>query len=906
MLAELVQLFVAPMLLFATAASPPAGGVGVPIPAGADFTQVVSGHLLAQAFGPDTDRAELNLEGKPHVEALIIQTKACVEAGYHVTYRIVVRNRGMVPATNISIENRYPGGTEFVRGTRPPDVVDPTQNLIIWYEPFLAPSEFLSYTFTVKVVAPGRLVDEVQVVYQGVGGPDDQEPKRVLTDHIIHGSCSNPPAGVGTDEEPFSLVVLPDTQKYTRFNPQIFTAQTKWIAENAEKENIAFVTHVGDLVDKNTRAEWERARDAMSVLDDVVPYQVVPGNHDMGSENFETSADKRDTSLYNEYFPDSKFRTKLHFGATRVIGTMDNSYQYFRGGGLDWLVLALEFGPRQEVIDWANRVLTDHPNHRVIIVTHSYLRPTDDLDEGNIASYGVGDDGDGPHDGLGIWTELASQHKNVVMVLSGHEKGDGAGRRVGEGIHGNKVYEMMSNYQHFENGGNGFLRLIRVDASAGKIEVKTFSPSLGTFKKDDDNEFSFDEVDFNIPDPAFALPAGGLPPLTPRTPGKFGATICDPAERGCVPFLPGLGINFQLAQSPTQQVRVCSKYQGTACIPQRPNLGVRFAEAIADILPGDCRVLEDDVIQTPAYYDALQRRGASAAYFNRSLETSDKDFTRLLHENSLRGTLHTTLARHQLVTQAPANRRAGGGQDGLAQDYVKIQAARLKAFEGIARDAVFSAEQAIGRACGLAHAGKAGQEMEQKIVPVRAAFAGLLARRRAAYANMQQVYAASRDFEATYVAHQKEDERQAAALKPLWEVALSDIKTQTLECAKESFFAADVETSWCESNGYAGYVVRGAPEPEKARRGEVGAPDTSDIVSRTSIDAGAVKGKVCGGAPGDPWWADDCSCQCNDQIPVGGGFKSCQELNPITRHDITITSPEECLLEEVKHADPFF
>ena len=45
------------------------------------------------------------------------------------------------------------------------------------------------------------------------------------------------------------------------------------------------------------------------------------------------------------------------------------------------------------------------------------------------------------------------------MVFSGHVLNDGQGRRVSEGDYGNKVYQMLSNYQMQTNGGNGFLRL---------------------------------------------------------------------------------------------------------------------------------------------------------------------------------------------------------------------------------------------------------------------------------------------------------------------------------------------------------------------------------------------------------------------------------------------------------------
>lgn len=894
MFGQLVQLLVAPALLLANAAT----SIPVPIPAGADFTQLVSHQLLAGS--PRVAAISLTPGGtRPPLEATLIQYKTCADAGYHLTYRIVVRNRSQAVVNGIEVRNRYPAGTSFVRGTRQPDAVDPVERLIIWFEGGLAPSQILSYTFTVEVEAGGKLTDQLQVLYQ----KDDGTVGEVLTDHIIYGSCSNPPAGVTVEEEPFTLVVLPDTQKYSRFHPEIFSAQTRWIAESAEREKIAYVLHVGDLVDKNTRNEWRVAQEAMSELDDIVPYQVVPGNHDMGSVGFETSADVRDTKLYNEFFPVEKFRPQLQFGGTYELGSMDNSYQYFEAGGLEWLVLALEFGPRQRVVDWANEVIAAHPNHRVIVVTHSYLGPTDERTEGNIVHYGVGDDGDGPHDGKQLWEQLVSKHKNIVMVFSGHDKGDGGGRRVSQGIYGNSVYEMMSNFQHFENGGNGFLRLVRIDTTKGRIEVKTFSPSLNTFKRDGDHEFEFEGVDFDVPDPANALPGPQPPAGAPRKQGVFGATICHPAEQNCIPFLPILGINFQRAQEPAQQPRVCSQYNGALCQENRPRLGVRFAEAVADILPGDCRIVEDDIIASPPFQDAFNRRGALADFSVRPLVNSGNDFKQLIHENTLRGIGHTERARQQLVVRRE-------GQGGLLADYGQVLTEREAAFEKVVQEAIFNAEQALGRGCGDSRKQPAQQAMTARMAGMRATYQAWLAQRRAAYITMQQIYGQTRDFEATYAAHAREDERTETELRGLWETILDEFKAQTLVCAREEKFAADVETSWCESNNYASFVVRGAPEPARAQIPPgVAAPETGDLNPFAAvIDDGSVRGEVCGGGPGDPWWADDCSCQCNDLVPVGGGndVASCQSTRPITRHDISVTSQEECLADFGKHRDPFF
>ena len=45
----------------------------------------------------------------------------------------------------------------------------------------------------------------------------------------------------------FKIVVLPDTQIYSESYPEIFYSQTDWIVDNVVAEDIAFVTHLGDV-----------------------------------------------------------------------------------------------------------------------------------------------------------------------------------------------------------------------------------------------------------------------------------------------------------------------------------------------------------------------------------------------------------------------------------------------------------------------------------------------------------------------------------------------------------------------------------------------------------------------------------------------------------------------------------
>ena len=101
-----------------------------------------------------------------------------------------------------------------------------------------------------------------------------------------------------------TLAVLPDTQYYSQKYPLHFEVQTRWIADSRDLLNIAFVTHLGDIVDSEAEEQqWMRADRAMRLLDGLVPYAVVPGNHDMNSD--------RGTPLYHRYFPESRFAPGL-------------------------------------------------------------------------------------------------------------------------------------------------------------------------------------------------------------------------------------------------------------------------------------------------------------------------------------------------------------------------------------------------------------------------------------------------------------------------------------------------------------------------------------------------------------------------------------------------------------------
>ena len=296
------------------------------------------------------------------------------------------------------------------------------------------------------------------------------------------------------------LVVLPDIQTYTRLYPEVAYSQTQWIVDHAD--SVDFVLQLGDLTDHNKPNQWDVAAKALNMMDSKVPYAFVMGNHDLGK-----NSNKRDSKLFNEYFPYDKYSRMKYFGGAYEEGKMDNVWYTFKAGGLRWLVVCLEFGPRDSVLAWADKVIKKHPRHKVIIETHAYMYYDDTrMGEGDRwlpTSYGLGkrkDDPDPVNNGEQMWDKLVSTNSNVLFVFSGHVMDDGTGMLVSVGEHGNKVYQMLANYQggikNSLKGKSGFLRIVDIDVKRKIVKVQTYSPYRDEYRRGEDSEYLFENVDF--------------------------------------------------------------------------------------------------------------------------------------------------------------------------------------------------------------------------------------------------------------------------------------------------------------------------------------------------------------------------------------------------------------------------
>ncbi len=257
-------------------------------------------------------------------------------------------------------------------------------------------------------------------------------------------------------------------------------------------------------------------------------------------------------------------------------------------------------------------------------------------------------------------------------------------------------------------------------------------------------------------DPCSPPIAGESPPIIPFSPLPDAQPfiICDPSEASCVPSRPaGLGLNFQNAKSPLES----------------PSLGPRFQEAIADIIPGECRVIPDDIIATPEYQDSLNRRAEVSAFYIRPLYNSGEDFKKLVQENVLLNMknfsgfedqlrviydrqwqkqsnalkkvankeLSTNDIRSQIndwVTNWSEETKAA--QQSLAITYSQAQKSKKAKFDPLAQQALANAKQSVANACPR----KEDDGLEPLLPAVKKAYENSLTIQSQAFNHAQQIF----------------------------------------------------------------------------------------------------------------------------------------------------------------------
>lgn len=329
-------------------------------------------------------------------------------------------------------------------------------------------------------------------------------------------------------KDDFTIVVMPDTQYYVRDgdNPLYFEDQTKWIMANRAAYNIVGVIHNGDIVDKGSNTtQWVRADKAMKKLEvtskelpEGMPYGTCAGNHDQ-----EPNGDIGETALYNQYFGTTRFNKRSYFGGTFAANKVDENWVTFSTGGLDIVVVNLQFGKAAReapVLDWTRSIMKQHPDALGIVNSHYILTGA-----GNFSAAGKS-----------IY-EAVKDIDNVQLLTCGHV---GAEQVRTDTYKGNAVHSMLADYQFRANGGAGYMRIWEFSPANDELTVRSYSPTEKKFETDKDSEFTlkvdlakvggaFKPVATVDPAPASTITAD-LPGLAPGQTYEWYVTVTDCAH----------------------------------------------------------------------------------------------------------------------------------------------------------------------------------------------------------------------------------------------------------------------------------------------------------------------------------------------------------------------------------------
>jgi hypothetical protein len=332
----------------------------------------------------------------------------------------------------------------------------------------------------------------------------------------------------------------------------LFIQQMRYVAGRSVNNggDIAFVAAVGDVWQHQTRTidaqhlqrgigiesdpvlakrskrtpqvmniELPRATEGYHIISAAgLPFGVAPGNHDYDASwsviGYPPNRSKKWSDMsntvedlgilhiggldnYRSVFGDDTdfFRDKPWYIASYNGGS--SSAQRFSAGGYDFLHIALEMQPGDEVLRWAETVLSSNPGLPTIITTHDYLNtagkrlpnPLIDLARIEPENHNTAEQ---------LWSKFIRRHDQIFLVLCGHQHGQGF--RIDDNLAGNPVYQILADYQDrgqvaLQAGrqqkvgiGDGWLRLMTFDFSTrpATIAVKTYSSHYGQYSSDMD------------------------------------------------------------------------------------------------------------------------------------------------------------------------------------------------------------------------------------------------------------------------------------------------------------------------------------------------------------------------------------------------------------------------------------
>lgn len=315
----------------------------------------------------------------------------------------------------------------------------------------------------------------------------------------------------------YSFALVGDIQSLTYYYPEKLPVLFDWIRDNAESKKIKFAVGLGDITDKNKATEYQLVNRMYEKLDGVVPFSIIRGNHDKANGMFE------------KYITRSKYYDQI---TGSYDHTMRNTYKIIEVGEVKYMFMNLDFLLKNEVITWANNIIAENPDCRVIVSTHIYMNSSGKYYTLTGES-GIGTKHGCENNGQDLWDKLLSRHENIIMMVCGHNPTDNIYYRTKTGVNGNKVVELLVDPQETDKTYNatGLIAMLYFSEDGRNVEVQYYSTvKQAFFKKNNQFKLTIDVPESTIPEttPAEITPAVTTPAET--TPVEAAPEVTTPSD----------------------------------------------------------------------------------------------------------------------------------------------------------------------------------------------------------------------------------------------------------------------------------------------------------------------------------------------------------------------------------------
>jgi len=266
------------------------------------------------------------------------------------------------------------------------------------------------------------------------------------------------------------LIVMGDVQEYTYFDKYApyFMESVNWIiGMQKHGYKIDCVLQVGDQTSSNENWQYRIFYNYTKYLASEMLFVPVTGNHDYAWKDGNQIYD-RTSSLFNNYtdFP----KTKENIVAYFEDGRKDNIIVRNQIRGKDFYIIALEFAPRPEAVDWARKYVEENPEKRFILLTHEFLESNGHRIKSE-DSYARMQFGKRPNSSPEeLWDNLVYPCDNIRAVICGHNGFSCLNRS--RNIEGREIPQILFNIQYLQNGGDGIVQLWEIPAQGDSIDVR--------------------------------------------------------------------------------------------------------------------------------------------------------------------------------------------------------------------------------------------------------------------------------------------------------------------------------------------------------------------------------------------------------------------------------------------------